>query len=154
MGLDQSIIRIPDKNLEKFCKLNDLCAQAWANDAPDAEKYSTRLDELIAPHGEAEVWYGRKENHVHNWVCANTDFEENFDYVRIDLNVLLGDLKAVLNNHSLAHEIMPTRSGFFFGGTEYDERYFDSVKYLYEALLAEKDKGCFKNHSYFYWSWW
>lgn len=80
--------------------------------------------------------------------------ETNLDYVLIDPNVLLSDLKTVLDNHDLAPKILPTQSGFFFGNTEYSEYYFDSVKNLYEVLLAEKEKGYFEDCSYFYWSWW
>lgn len=155
MGLDQKIIRVSDDNLAEFSELIRLYAQAWANDDDDAaEKYGTLIYELIVRR-KATVWDGRKENHVHRWVCAASGREStNLDYVRIDPAVLLGDLKKVVANHARAGEVMPTDVGFFFGSVEYDEHYFNSVKRLYEVLLAEKTEGCFKKYSYFYWSWW
>ena len=34
----------------------------------------------------------------------------------------------VLNNHTLAKDLLPTMKGFFFGSTEYDENYYNDVK--------------------------
>lgn len=183
MGLDQQLLKIKDVDLEKFyalkgsaiiapynpdldqdyisatakkCKeLEEQHVQALSSNDPDANVYRERIDELLAPYDEPTIWYGRKENHIHDWVSRVAGLKEtNLDYVLIDPNVLLGDLKTVLNNHNLAPKILPTQSGFFFGGTEYDEYYFDSVKNLYETLLAEKEQGNFEDHTYFYWSWW
>lgn len=183
MGLDQQLLRIKDTNLEKFhalkgsaviappnpdldqdyinttakkCKeLEELHTKALSENDPDANVYRERIDELLTPYDEPTIWYGRKENHIHKWVEVVAGLNEtNLDYVLIDPNVLLSDLKTVLNNHDLAPKLLPTQSGFFFGDTEYDDYYFDSVKNLYEILLAEKEQGYFESCSYFYWSWW
>ena len=34
----------------------------------------------------------------------------------------------------MASELLPTGEGFFFGGTAYDEFYFEDVKYTIDAL--------------------
>ena len=34
----------------------------------------------------------------------------------------------VLNNHTLAKDLLPTMKGFLFGSTEYDENYYNDVK--------------------------
>jgi hypothetical protein len=34
----------------------------------------------------------------------------------------------VLENPKKAHELLPTRAGFFFGSTDYDEWYFKDVE--------------------------
>ena len=183
MGLDQTLVKVRDINLEKFyalkgtaiiapenpaldqdyinntakeCKeLEDLYAQALSDNDPDAEAYKKRIDDLLAPYAEPIIWNGRKENHIHDWICANADLEDtNLDYVLIDPEKLLSDLKAVLDDHERAPEILPTRSGFFFGGTEYGEYYFDTIERLYNTLLTEKNQGYFEDHSYFYWCWW
>lgn len=183
MGLDQKLLKIKDTNLEKFHvlkgsaviappnpdldqdyidttakkykELEELRTKALSENGPDAEKYRTQIDELLAPYDEPIIWYGRKENHIHDWVEVTTNVgSTNLDYVLIDPNALLSDLKTVLDNHDLAPEILPTQFSFFFGDTEYSEHYFDSVKNLYDILLAEKDKGYFEDHTYFYWSWW
>lgn len=54
---------------------------------------------------------------------------------------------------SLAAELLPTTSGFFFGSTEYDQWYFEDLKYTVEALepLIEKnDQGEYKFDSDLY----
>lgn len=43
--------------------------------------------------------------------------------------------KKVLDDHSLASELLPTQSGFFFGGTEYDEYYFLDLDYTYKLFV-------------------
>ena len=44
----------------------------------------------------------------------------------------------VLDDNSLAEELLPTRSGFFFGSTDYDEWYFEDIKY-HGTLLIKKN---------------
>ena len=53
------------------------------------------------------------------------------------LEELLNRCKQVLDDHSKADELLPTRSGFFFGSTNYDEYYFKNVE---EVLTAIRDK--------------
>lgn len=183
MGLDQRIVRVADVDLEKFYAVNlsaiiaphnpdldddailaaaknysdleQLYNQAVAADDPKAEEYDKRLRELLDAFGEYAVWYGRKENHVHEWVCNAASLDStNLDYVLIDPNALLDDLKAVLDDPGKAPEALPTRSGFFFGDTAYDDYYLDSVRELYNVLTVEKNQGFFDTCSYFYWSWW
>ena len=183
MGLDQQLLRVKDIDLNKFyalkdsaiiaphnpnldqdyiditakkCKeLEELHSKALSENDPDVDIYRERIDELLAPYDEPIIWYGRKENHIHKWVEVAASLDStNLDYVLIDPNVLLSDLKTVLDNHDLAPKLLPTQSGFFFGDTEYGDYYFEDVKKLYEVLLAEKNKGNFDSCSYFYWSWW
>lgn len=51
--------------------------------------------------------------------------------------------QTVLEDHSKAEELLPTMSGFFFGGTDYDEGYFRTIKtvlkYCEETLLPMFD---------------
>lgn len=95
---------------------------------------------------EENVGYWRKANHIHNWFvthcqegeddCREADVDKN------DLLKLLSDCKAIKENKDKAPELMPTQSGFFFGGTDYDEYYFDAIDstiQIIEALLAEGD---------------
>lgn len=183
MGLDQQILRIKNTDLEKFhalkgdaviaphnpkldydtiqktakeCReLEELYTQAVTNEDPDAEIYRVRIEDLVAPYEEPSIWYGRKENHIHEWVRSAAGLDDtNLDYVLIDPNALLDDLKAVLDDPDKAPEALPTTVGFFFGGTEYDDYYIGSVRHLYNTLVLEKNQGFFDTCSYFYWSWW
>lgn len=107
-----------------------------------------------------EVGYWRKFNALHNWFVQNCqDGEDNcaLYYVPIDkLQELLTTLKHVMKNKSkpveVLEEILPTASGFFFGGTDYDEWYFQDVEFtidLIEKLLNEDING-----DYYYQSSW
>lgn len=57
-----------------------------------------------------------------------------------DLCELRDRCSKVLTDHTLAEELLPTCSGFFFGSTEYDKDYFKDVLRVLdtcEALLKQ-----------------
>jgi hypothetical protein len=82
--------------------------------------------------------YWRKANQIHAWFVANV--QDDVDdcretYVKYEkLKELLELCKQVQTDHSLAEELLPTQSGFFFGSSEYDEDYFADIKYTIEEL--------------------
>lgn len=45
-----------------------------------------------------------------------------------DIDDIIDRCEQVLKDHNLANELLPTQSGFFFGGTDYDDWYFSDVK--------------------------
>lgn len=170
MGLDQKIVRVADADLEKFYSVNlsaiiaphnpdldDDTIHAAAKNYRDLEQlytqavatdeYDKQLRELLDASGEFTVWWGRKENHIHEWVRGAASLDStNLDYVLIDPDALLRDLKAVVDNHTAAPSV--------FSDIAYDDYYFEGVKDLYDLLVEEKEQGHFDTHSYFYWSWW
>ena len=91
---------------------------------------------------ETEVGYWRKANAVHQWFvdnCQNGEDDCRQAYVSREALTTLRDLcQQVLNDHSLAEELLPTQAGFFFGSTEYDEYYFgdlaDTIRIIDDAL--------------------
>jgi len=92
-----------------------------------------------------EVGYWRKVNQIHRWFVENVQSgDDNCAqyYVGSDkLAELLELCKKVQADNSLAEELLPTASGFFFGGTEYDEWYFkdiDNTIQILEEALADK----------------
>ena len=104
-----------------------------------------------------DVVYWRKANQIHAWFVANVqddvdDCKEH--YVEQEkLKELLELCKQVQADHSLAEELLPTESGFFFGSTEYDEYYFADIKDTIEELekiLAENNE----NSNFYYRSCW
>lgn len=92
-----------------------------------------------------EVGYWRKANHIHKWFVDNV--QEGVDncgsyYVDRDtLEALLEVCKQVLANPNEGPNLLPTASGFFFGGTEYDEYYLgdigDTIRIIEECLSDE-----------------
>ena len=85
-----------------------------------------------------QVAYWRKANAIHKWIvdnCADGRDECQVICVPIDKLIELKDACGdVLENHSLAKDLLPTCEGFFFGGQEYDEWYYRDVKYTYDIL--------------------
>lgn len=117
----------------------------------------------------------RKANEIHQWFVENVqDGEDDCRFHRevteSDLESLLdicktvliscvlvggddGDLK-VIEDSSVAEELLPTQSGFFFGGTAYDEWYVDDIKRtieIIEKILKETD---FDTYAVYYVSSW
>jgi hypothetical protein len=101
-------------------------------------------------HIVEEVGYWRKFNALHDWfVRTCQDGVDDCKEYYVDptvLKQLLDILKKIKANKKLAPELLPTAQGFFFGGTDYDEYYFDQVKEtisLLEKLLKENPNGEF-----------
>ena len=86
-----------------------------------------------------------------NWFiqnCADGVDECQPIYVSIQkAKELLETIKIVKKNRDKANEILPTQSGFFFGGTEYDEWYFEALNYTEELLIKLID-FCNRNKEY------
>lgn len=98
------------------------------------------------------VW--RKRNHFHAWFADNASkFEDNaeFEVLIEELDEFVNTCKRIIDDNTLSESQMPTRNGFFFGGTEYDEWYYDSLRDTIEQL----DNIDFsKIELITYWSWW
>jgi len=90
--------------------------------------------------------YWRKANAIHRWFVENVqDGEDNCARYYVSTEAakrLLSLVEAVLADYSKAAELLPAASGFFFGGTAYDDYYFDNLRYtkeVMEAVIADKD---------------
>jgi len=107
------------------------------------------LDQYLSDgpgEGATEIAYFRKFNALHAWVERLVGHESNCEVVRIageDLAALKSDV-----NDALAGEVgaFPTRSGFFFGSTDYDD--------WYRADLVKLDKVLDGRTEVYYNSWW
>jgi hypothetical protein len=99
-----------------------------------------------------EVGYWRKFNALHNWFVVNCsdDGEDNCKdiYVQYEkLNELIKILQQVKKDHKKAHELLPTKDGFFFGDTDYDDYYFSEVTRTLKILNKLK-KSLGKKYDY------
>jgi len=87
-----------------------------------------------------EVGYWRKASHIHKWFVDNVqngqDDCRQYDVDYDQLRDLLNLCEEVLKDHSKAEQLLPTTSGFFFGGTEYNEYYFEQVQNTYDILMS------------------
>ena len=85
------------------------------------------------PRIREEVAYWRKANAIHRWFVKNVqdgedDCEVHRELTKDDLLTLRDLAHEVYTNPDLAERRLPTRSGFFFGSTQYDEGYMNDLK--------------------------
>ena len=88
-----------------------------------------------------EVGYWRKANQIHNWFVENIQGGEDdckeYEVAPEKLRSLLDICKHILelkNWKAYAKKHLPTKEGFFFGGTEYDEYYLEEIKSTVEII--------------------
>jgi len=102
-----------------------------------------------------EVAYWRKANAIHRWFVENVqEGEDDCESHWVDsakLCKLLNIAEEVLSDHSKAKELLPVQEGFFFGGYEYDEYYFQDLGETVDMLKPLLTEEC---NGYFYQSSW
>jgi len=85
-----------------------------------------------------ELAYWRKANAIHGWFVKNVqkDVDDCQEYyVSLDnLKQLKETCEKVLDNLSLANELLPAAKGFFFGDYSYDEYYQRDLVRTVEVL--------------------
>lgn len=86
------------------------------------------------------VAYWRKANHIHDWFVKNVqDGEDDCKTYYVSREKLI-ELESICRKvaeagtDEVATELLPTASGFFFGGTEYDEYYFEQTDWTAKRL--------------------
>jgi hypothetical protein len=105
---------------------------------------------------EMEAMYWRKANAIHKWFVDNVqggvDNCAEYFVERKLLQELLQVCKEVKADPESAEDILPTEGGFFFGGREYREHYFECINKTIDALeiaLKQNDRT-----EFFYMSSW
>ena len=87
------------------------------------EKLEECFDEILKHYYGHYVGYFRKVNCVYRYFEDKLT-DETAWVTKDECEDIVKRCSAVLENPDLASELMPTRSGFFFGSTEYDKYYF------------------------------
>lgn len=118
MGLDIQFYKTKKQDWEKY----------QHNENPSTDGSTLSL---------SEVAYFRKVN----FLVRYFNYEDNLSLIEIDkhqienlIDVCVEVLEA--KNASVSEILLPTTSGFFFGSTDYDRYYYESVE---EVLLTFKD---------------
>lgn len=88
---------------------------------------------------ELQVAYWRKANAIHKFfvdLAGGKDECQEIYVERDDLQELVNRCNMILENKDVekAKELLPSQGGFFFGSTEYDDWYFQDLKYTQETL--------------------
>lgn len=88
-----------------------------------------------------DVGYWRKANQVHAWFVRNVqdgkDDCKEYEVSKEKLEELLSICKHILSLKRwkpYAKKHLPSQSGFFFGGTGYDEYYLEDIKNTVEII--------------------
>jgi len=143
----------------------------WDHNPKVKHKITVKLNNKIRKDIKAErvseitedVMYWRKANHIHSWFVENcqdgvdecqlshVSREQLEDLAKLCEEVL--QFEAASTNQAL----LPTKAGFFFGGTEYDEYYYQQCKETAETirglLKEEQVKGTYSSEFYYQASW-
>ena len=123
------------------------------NNAPRTDIKPERISLIVE-----EMMYWRKFNALHQWfvnACQDGVDDCRKSYVsKSDLKELLNTLKEIRKDNSKAQELLPTTAGFFFGGTDYDEYYFEQVNVTIQKLEELDLDNDNNDGSYYYQSSW
>lgn len=107
---------------------------------------------------EFEAIYWRKANAIHKWFVDNVqdgvDDCRSYYVSRDNLRNLLEVCETVLKDNSRAEELLPSQSGFFFGGTDYDERYFKDLQHTRDKINELLSRPDFDKFDFQYQSSW
>lgn len=121
------------------------------------DMYLTKRAKNNAKAEPETVIYWRKANQIHGWFDRLIEEGiENCEYhpvSKCDLEDLLTTCNKVLANKESAPELLPVCEGFFFGGTNYDDWYFEDVAYTAEQIRGILDSYD-ASEDFFYRAWW
>ena len=116
------------------------------------------LDMYLYNKDNEQIMYWRKANQIRGWLVKHNIIQDDDDCVdRLvtvqNLKDLIEDCNKVLADHSLAEELLPPSSGFFFGSVDMNEWYFDDLKQTVEKLQPIVDSADENDH-FIYSDWW
>ena len=103
----------------------------YTNGVLDLPELEERVKKEIEGAYEEYDAYFRKVNFLFHYFDRTISKMHDQYYAFVepeDVDDLIDRCERVLKNHELAHSLLPTQDGFFFGSTDYDEWYFSDVK--------------------------
>lgn len=155
MGLDMYLERhicvFADylSNVTGKCEITGECGSA-------VEHFEAPVNKIFKIVVKEAQW--RKANQIHKWFVDNVQ-RGNDDcgeyYVSYEQLLQLKKLCGrILKEDNLdkriecAKRLLPVSEGFFFGSQEYDDMYFDDIKYTYDTLSKLKPAGLREDFRY------
>lgn len=120
------------------------------------DMYLTCVKEIETNEGEIKnqfkELYWRKVNHIHNWFVSNIqlgyDDCEEYEVKNYELLDLRDECAYVLEHPEEAQNVLPTVGGFFFGGTDYGDWYWEET----EKTMREIDEALEEGYTKFYYT--
>lgn len=175
MGLDMSLFKYPKINGVTIKEM-DLAVRCirWRDDFEfgDLLKPDVALKLLPYIHIGYDAWddgemypyitipdeyaYWRKANAIHKWfvdnICGGVDDCELSRAITqeeiVDLHERCKTILGTTNKETWA-KLLPTLPGFFFGSTEYDDRYLEDIRHtliVCESILKDFDFDKYSLH--------
>ena len=147
------------ENPDKRYTMKDWCGREKPSDKL-IEFYSKFQHEKYGfIHIAEEVAYWRKANEIHRWFVDNVqngedDCDVHRELTRSDLETLRDLAHEVLCDPDKAEDLLPTQSGFFFGGTEYDEFYIEDLQETIKQIDKILETTDFNTEALYYVSSW
>jgi hypothetical protein len=156
MGLDMYLYAETYTSNNDYYKKNP---QVFDEVLQTLELTPDQLDpEMLSMTISIPVIYWRKQNGIHNWFVLNAqngvDDCNKYYVSREQLQELADICLKVLEDNNLAHELLPTTDGFFFGSTQYDDWYFDGLKKAQSRITNYLRSPRFNNYDFYYQSSW
>ena len=137
-------------------------------DEKDSERINS-INELFGIEGDEENDYGaqevifraaywRKANAIHQWFVDNVQDGQDdcgqYEVSREQLESLMKICEQILAKPKVAIELLPTRSGFFFGSTEYDDWYMGDIQFTADRIKKILEEPTFDKCDFYYQSSW
>ena len=134
----------------------------------DTDKINS-INELFGVDGDEEDDYGaqevtfrvaywRKANAIHQWFVDNVqegkDDCHEYYVSREQLQELMKLCEQIVAEPQQAIELLPTRSGFFFGSTEYDDFYMGDIQFTGNRIKRILSDPAFEKSDFYYQSSW
>jgi hypothetical protein len=136
MGLDQYLYAKKFAHSSSWAKDEDKQLFASLVGISKAEEFMEK--DFPSAYVEVKVAQWRKQNAIHNWFvqeCQGGEDECQTVFVgREKLEELRDTCRKVLADTTLADELLPTSSGFFFGSTDYSEWYIEGLTYTADTI--------------------
>ena len=175
MGLDMYLEKMPKIKGYNFGELIEISNHIanYIRGKEELEKYEKyeELKPYIKNRGEYFNWYDlrerigywRKANQIHSWFVINVQDEIDdcgyYEVTKEQLIQLKEKCETILeaketNFEEVASSLLPTQSGFFFGGTDYGEYYKEDLEITIKIINAVLEETDFEKEYILYHSSW
>lgn len=154
MGLDMFLHKVKREEVAYWRKANAIHAWFERNlNLDDDEEIENCKDYLVSKEDlEKLVRDCKMVLNSSKLVYQDVPVKE-YDFDKRDY-VTTTRMMKVLEDTSVAEELMPTQSGFFFGSTIYDEGYVEDLKDTIEQVKEILKNEDFDEYNYVYHAWW
>lgn len=179
MGLDMYLRRYPNvfRNGEKI-NIHECDPDELAENNKDLYDFLKPYEKVVRigyikyKSYSVEVGYLRKANAIHSWFVENIQdgiddckpsfvareqLETLLDIcykVRKSCKLISGKVFKVVEDNTIAEQLLPTQSGFFFGAMDYDEYYVDAIDETIRIIQKILDETDFEKDEIYYCSSW